>query len=535
MHAKLLSALPPLAAAAALCACADAAMFADSGSPSGAEAAKYSASGAEMWEEEPAPDNAGDSYEDVGTNPFVMTAHDPLSTFAADVDTASYDIFRRDIGYGALPQPASVRLEEYVNAFDYGYPTAGHDAPEPFGVALEAAPSPFSETTLLRIGIRGKAAPPDSREGANLVFLVDVSGSMASAAKLPLVQALLIEAVDVLEPSDRIALVAYAGAAGLVLPSTPVSQAETIKGAIANLTAGGSTAGAEGIDLAYQQAEAHFLTGGVNHVVLCTDGDFNVGPYSNEALVELIEAKRKTGVTLTVLGFGTGNLNDAMMEAVSNAGNGIYGVIANQDHAIAYANQDLLRSIYLIAQDVKIQVEFNAALVVAYRLLGYENRALQDDQFQDDLVDAGEIGSEHTVTALYELVLSGGDVPVAAGAPDVDDGAGFEDQLDVLPDELALVKIRYKHPGAAEEDAALQIDSGFDADAAHGAFEDASGDLQWAAAIAAFAEILKGSPYGDASHLSQIDAVTAAHAGARADRQEFRALFGQAMGLLPTE
>ena len=484
--------------------------------------------------EEPEPlDDKGDKYEDPGTNPFVLAAHDPLSTFATDVDTASYDLFRRDILEGFLPSKESVRIEEYVNFFAYGYEAPAPDSDIPFAISLEAAPSPAThETTLLRVGIKGRVPPPEEKKAANLVFLVDVSGSMSASNKLPLVKVILKEALKVLDPTDRLSIVTYAGSTEVVLPSTPISSNTTIVSAIDNLGAGGSTWGAGGIELAYKQAEAGFIEGGINHVLLCTDGDFNVGASGNDELVKLIEEKRKSGITLTVLGFGIGNLNDSMMEAITNAGNGTYSVIADEDQAIDYVHDRLLSNLVYIAKDVKIQVELNPALVHAYRLLGYENRAIADNDFKNDKVDAGEIGAGHTVTALYELVLTGDDIPMAEGAPPAEDGAEFDGELEVAATDLCLVKVRYKDVDATEEDPARQVDAGLAAADVKESLQGTSGDFKWAAAIAAFAEILKESVYADPSLLPTIEELVTTNAGSDPDRKEFLSLFGGAKTLL---
>jgi len=473
----------------------------------------------------------GDQYEAPGTQPFVMTAYDPLSTFAADVDTASYDIFRRDVNDGRSPDPASVRLEEYVNSFRYAYPAPAASAGEPFAIHLAAAPSlAETGTLLLRVGIQGKVAEPAP---ANIVYLVDVSGSMSSAEKLPLVKVVLTEALEVLQPSDLVSIVTYAGSTTVALAPTPVSDDATIRGVIESLTSGGSTAGASGIDLAYEQAESAFIQDGINHVVLCTDGDFNVGPYSTDQLVTLIEQKRTTGVTLTALGFGFGNLNDAMMEAVSNAGNGMYAVISDEDHAIKYAHDQLLSTMIHIAKDMKIQVEFNAERVAAYRLLGYENRAIADEDFRDDVVDAGEIGAGHRVTALYELVPAAVAVPEPEGAAAIETGADYDGVVEVEASDLVLVKVRYKEPGATVDDPAFEVAASLPAASAATSHADLDADFRWAFAIASFAEILKESPYARPEDLEAIAGIVAAEAeGTTGDRAEFATLFTAARPLI---
>jgi Ca-activated chloride channel family protein len=477
--------------------------------------------------------NAGDQYEAVGTNPFVFTAHDPLSTFGADVDTASYDIFRRDVNLGILPQPESVRLEEYVNSFDYDYPAPKHDAAIPFSISLAAGPSFFARNSVtLRVGIQGKLAPPEQKKPANVVFLVDTSGSMMAADKLPLVKEVLSHSLQVLEPSDKVAIVTYAGSVRVALGPTLVAQSEAILAVLEGLEAGGSTAGASGIDLAYDQVELGFIEGGINHVVLCTDGDFNVGISDTDALVDLIEQKRQSGITLTALGFGIGNLNDAMMEQVSNAGNGIYSVITDVAHADAYAEESLLATMTHIAKDMKLQVEFNPEKVIAYRLLGYEDRAIVDEQFRDDTVDAGEVGSGHRVTALYELILEG-EVPAVTGAPDALDGLAYEGALEVAADDLVLVKIRYKNVDASETDAALEVNASLAPADVAASVEALDADFQWAMSVASFAEILKDSPFAGVSMLPAIRKALANDAhDAYADRLEFRTLFTAAEAMM---
>ncbi len=493
--------------------------------------------GAIMDAGEAAPDEGkpaeDESYEPPGTNPFVMTAHDPLSTFAADVDTASYDIFRRDVNAGRLPRPESVRLEEFVNYFPYAYVPPAFDGEVPFSITLSAAQSPFrAETTLMRVGIKGKEQPPEEKKPLNLVFLVDVSGSMRSANKLPLVKTLLIETLDILAPTDTVSIVTYASGTGVSLPPTQASSKAQIISVINSLSAGGSTAGAAGIDLAYEQAEAAYIDGGVNHVLLCTDGDFNVGPYSTEALLELIVEKRKTGITLTVLGFGSGNLNDSMMEAISNAGDGVYAVISDGDQAVSYAHERMGATIFRIAKDMKIQVELNPTRVVAYRLLGYENRAIADHLFRDDTVDAGEVGAGHSVTALYELVLEGNEVPAAEGAPEIEDGEDFDGELTTEADDLAIVRVRYKDVDAVETTPAHEVKAVVRHDDVD-ELEKADADFRWAAAVAAFAEVLKESPFAEDAHVELVDGIVkGGAAGNDPERQEFIYLFDRTVLML---
>lgn len=476
---------------------------------------------------EPAPDGPG-------YHPFVVAEHDPLSTFAADVDTASYDGFRRSIGRGVLPSPETVRVEEYVNYFAYEYPLVAHDAKVPFAINVAAAPHLLDRgTTLMRIGIQGKSAPPahEEHEGTNLVFLVDTSGSMASADKLPLVQRVLSEALTVLQPTDSVSIVTYASGAKVVLPPTAVSENATLTSAIDSLEAGGSTAGGAGLELAYEQAESAFVEGGLNHVVLCTDGDFNIGPSSTEELVRLIEDRRTTGITLTALGFGWDNLNDSMMEEVSNAGNGIYALITDEDQATRYANQRLLSAMTHIAKDVKIQVEFNPALVYAYRLIGYDNRSLADGDFRDDVVDAGEIGAGHQVTALYELALERAELPQLESAPALAAGEPFDGDVEVAAGDLALVKVRYKGVDAAATDLAKEVRVSLAPEALAKSVAGLDRDFRWAAAIATFAEILRDSPYVEPSALAEVDAIVMAEQSDDPDRSEFGQLWPAARRL----
>ena len=469
--------------------------------------------------------STGDKYTPVGTNPFVMTAHDPFSTFAADVDTASYDLFRRDAGQGILPDAASVRLEEYVNYFSYNYPAPAADSVYPFQLSLAAASKVFARgTALLRVGVQAALPDPFVKKATNLVFLLDVSGSMSDTNKLPLVQETILATLDQLDASDHVSLVTYSTTAQVVLTPTSMENRSTIAAAVAALSAGGSTAGADGMGLAYAQATAGFIPGGINHIVMCTDGDFNVGPSSTAELLSLIRSKRSTGVTLTVLGYGSGNLNDAMMEQVADAGNGIYSVIIDKPSAQKYAAEKILSTIKHVAKDMKLQVEFNPDKVVAYRLLGYEDRAIADQNFRNDAVDAGEVGAGHRVTALYELVLTGGTVPVTSSSPVPDDGPASTLAREVGADDFVLVKVRYKTVDAVDATPAIEMSSGLPSSLLSEQLSAADSDLQWAAAVAALAEILKTSPYADKSLVPTIRSIAAAQASRDADRAEFATL-----------
>jgi Ca-activated chloride channel homolog len=488
-------------------------------------------------EAEPGEASAGaSSGEDPGepkqvfsANPFVITAHDPLSTFAADVDTASYDIFTSSIENGSLPPRSTVRLEEFVNYFHYGYEAPAQDAEHPFNISLAAAPALDPSTLLLRVGIQGRL-PSLEKRAANLVFLVDTSGSMSAANKLPLVQYTLIEALAVLDPADTISIVTYAGSTELKLPPTPVEQAPAIEQVIAALSASGSTNGGSGIQLAYQQARKGYLQDGINHVVLCTDGDFNVGITSNDELVDLIVKQRESGVTFTALGFGA-SPNDAMMERVSNAGNGTYSVIYSEDAAREYVSNRLLGSLDYIAKDMKIQVEFNPERVYAYRLLGYEDRDIADGDFRNDVVDAGEVGAGHRVTALYQLVLTGGAIPQSTAAPAPQDGAPYSGAVEVTTADFALVKVRYKSPDATTSDPAREVSRALVSVADD--FSELDPDFQWAYAVASFAEILKGSPYAVKGKLETIQEIIgqSIYDGLK-EREQFRTSFAAATKLI---
>lgn len=454
------------------------------------------------------------------TNPFVIAQHDPFATFAADVDTASYDALVRDVGRGARPVPRLVRLEEYVNYFHYDYPAPGADAMHPFSIALEAVRAPMREHVhVVRVGIAAKPLDPQSRPRANLVFLVDVSGSMGTPDKLPMVKATLKAALPSLKSDDLVSIVTYSGATEVRLEPTPVRARETIERVIDELTAGGSTAGGSGIQLAYQQARSKRIADGINHVVLCTDGDFNVGITDPEALVALIEEERLDGITLTALGFGRNRNAEDMMERVSNAGNGTYSIIYEAQQAERYAEQRLLQSIVHVAKDMKLQVEWNSALVRAYRLLGYDNRRLADDDFRDDSVDAGEVGSGHSVTALFEVVLQDDALPMVDGAPAALDGAPVAGERQVPDAALARVKVRYKKIGAAADSEALEVFEDLAGDAFVPA-SDASPDTRWALAVGLLAERLTQNAYSQSIAFDKLRGWLTPLADLDSDRQE---------------
>ncbi len=432
-----------------------------------------------------------EGYSALTENPFLTVAQNPLSTFAADVDTASYSNVRRFLAQRRLPPKGAVRVEELVNYFPYRYaPPAGAS---PFAAHLEVASAPWApQHRLVRIGLKGREVSDAVRPRANLVFLLDVSGSMNAANKLPLVQQSLRLLVGKLRPDDRVAIVVYAGATGLALPSTPVRESAKILAALDALQADGSTNGAAGIQLAYDIAKANFVPGGVNRVVLATDGDFNVGVASESELTDLIATKAKSGVFLSVLGFGMGNLKDGTLEQLADKGNGNYAYIDSLAEAKKVLVEQAGGTLVTIAKDVKLQVEFNPAVAQAYRLLGYENRLLRKEDFNNDKVDAGEIGAGHTVTALYEVV------PVGAPTPETSPVDALKYQrVEATPratpganGELLTLKIRYKEP-AGDVSSKLEFalrDGGK-------SFTEASADFKFAAAVAAFGLRLKDSAY----------------------------------------
>jgi Ca-activated chloride channel family protein len=470
---------------------------------------------------EPGVTHNTEAYDHVVDNPFLAVIRNPLSTFSIDVDTASYANVRRFLSSGQRPPRGAVRIEELVNYFTYDYPQPQKDVP--FSVSIEVATCPWNPAhRLARVGLKGREIPRGERPVSNLVFLIDVSGSMQTPTKLPLVKAGLKLLVDQLGENDRVAIVVYAGASGLVLPSTTADKKAIILSAIDNLQAGGSTNGGAGIELAYRTAAENFIAKGTNRVILCTDGDFNVGVTSQDQLVSLIEAKARSNVFLTVLGFGMGNYKDAMLEKLADKGNGNYGYIDTLNEAKKLFVDQLQGTLITIAKDVKIQVEFNPARIGSYRLIGYENRILAAEDFNNDAKDAGEIGAGHTVTALYELVPAGKPATVSGEeVPGVDplryQAPGAATRA-AETDELFTLKLRYKQP---EENVSRllevpAIDRGMTT-------AQASGDFHWAAAVAAFGMILRESPHkGDATLAAVLELAEAAKGEDRAGyRREF--------------
>ncbi|EJN34447.1 von Willebrand factor type A (vWA) domain protein-containing protein [Pseudomonas sp. GM78] len=468
-------------------------------------------------------DEQREQYQALTDNPIHSVAQAPVSTFSADVDTGAYANVRRLLNQGRLPPEGAVRLEEMVNYFPYDYalPTDG----SPFGVTTELAASPWNpHTRLLRIGIKASDRAVAELAPANLVFLVDVSGSMDRREGLPLVKSTLKLLVDQLREQDRVSLVVYAGESRVVLESTSGREKAKIRTAIDQLTAGGSTAGASGIELAYQQAQQAFIPKGINRVLLATDGDFNVGVSDFDSLKQMAVDKRKTGVSLTTLGFGVDNYNEHLMEQLADAGDGNYAYIDNLREARKVLVDQLGSTLAVVAKNVKLQVEFNPAHVSEYRLLGYENRALKREDFSNDKVDAGEIGAGHTVTALYEIVPKGEKgwlEPLRYAQP----GAAVSEKQG----ELAMLRVRYQLPEGGNS----RLIERPIVDSPNG---KASDDLRFAAAVAAFSQQLKDGRYTGEFSLKDTEALAR---GARGDdrfglRSEFIQLVELAQSLRTT-
>jgi Ca-activated chloride channel homolog len=443
----------------------------------------------------PPPEPAGrDRFAGAAENPFKSVREAPVSTFSFDVDTASYAFTRASLNRGVLPQSAAVRIEEMINYFPYSYP-APASASEPFRTTVAVFPSPWSEgRKIIQVGVKGYAVEAATRPRANLVFLIDTSGSMNAPNRLPLVKQSLAMLLTRLEANDRVAIVTYAGHAGTALESTPASEKGKILGALERLGAGGSTAGAEGIRQAYALAEQNFDPKGVNRVILATDGDFNVGITSTDELQSFIERQRGKGIFLSILGYGMGNYNDAMMQVLAQNGNGVAAYIDTLNEARKVLVEEATSTLIPIAKDAKIQVEFNPATVADYRLVGYETRMLNRDDFANDKVDAGDIGSGQTITALYEIVPVGGprllsDLRYGNPADPAAAGTGAATTPAAAANEYAFVKIRYKLPSS---DVSTLISTPVDRTAEQARFEEASADARFATSVAAFAEILRG-------------------------------------------
>ncbi len=428
-----------------------------------------------------------DQFDTITTNPVKLASEAPVSTFSIDVDTASYAFVRRALNSGYLPQKNAVRVEEMINYFDYDY-SLPDDRSVPFKPTVAVFPTPWNaDTRLLHIGIKGYDIVPSEKPGTNLIFLVDVSGSMSSEDKLPLLKNSLRMLVNSLQSEDTVGIVVYAGAAGTVLEPTRVAEKGKILAALERLQAGGSTAGGEGIELAYSLAEAGMNPEGVNRVILATDGDFNVGIRDPEVLKDFVARKRKTGVYLSVLGFGQGNYNDALMQKLAQNGNGNAAYIDTLNEARKVLVDEATGTLFTIANDVKLQVEFNPAMVAEYRLIGYESRLLNREDFKNDAVDAGDIGSGHSVTAIYEITPTAGESrlidPLRYQSDEKETVGGREKT------EYAFLKIRYKLPG---ESSSQEISKAIDRRDEFQTILKTPENSRFAAAVAAFSQILRG-------------------------------------------
>jgi Ca-activated chloride channel family protein len=477
-------------------------------------------------ENEKPPFNTED-YDHIVENRFLATTQNPLSTFSIDVDEAAYSNIRRYITNGELPPAGAVRIEEMVNYFDYSYPQPQHD--DPFSVNTEIAACPWNnQHRLVHIGLQGKNIPVQNLLNANIVFLIDVSGSMEDENKLPLVKSSMKLLTEQLRPDDKVAIVVYAGNAGLVLPATSGANKPAIKEAIDKLEAGGSTAGGEGIQLAYKIATENFIKGGNNRIILATDGDFNVGMSSDDDMVRLIEKERQSGIFLSVLGYGMGNYKDNKMQLLADKGNGNHSYIDNINEARKVLVTEFGSTLFTIAKDVKIQIEFNPAKVQAYRLIGYENRVMASEDFNDDKKDAGELGSGHTVTALYEIIPAGvksefiGKVDPLKYQPDK------TNTITAASDEVMTIKLRYKNPDGDKSQ--LIVHPVTDTQMA---FSNTSDNFRFSAAVAAFGMLLRNSEFKQNASFQQVLSLAKSAKGTDANgyRQEFISLV-QAAGSL---
>ena len=439
-----------------------------------------------------------EEYPTFDENRFMSAKNHPLSTFSLDVDVASYGNMRRIINQGKIPSKDVVRTEELINYFSYDYPAPTGE--HPVNITTEVAPCPWKDKhKIVKIGIKAKEIPTENLPYSNFVFLIDVSGSMYGATRLELVKSSLKLLVNNLRDKDRVAIVVYAGAAGEVLPSTKGKDRQKILEALENLTAGGSTAGGAGIQLAYKVAEKNFIPKGNNRIILCTDGDFNVGISSNSELEKLIESKRETGIYLTILGYGMGNYKDDKLQTLSQKGNGNHAYIENIQEANKVLVQEFGSTMYAVANDVKLQIEFNPVHVNYYRLIGYETRLLNDEDFNDDKKDAGELGSGHTVTALYEIIPAGVENPYKGN---VDDLKYQQEKTNIgNSSEMLTVKLRYKKPGESESKK-LEVPVSSISDET----QAISKDFKFAVSVAMFGQLLRDSEFkGDATYSKVID------------------------------
>ncbi|MAW96719.1 MULTISPECIES: von Willebrand factor type A domain-containing protein [unclassified Leeuwenhoekiella] len=457
-----------------------------------------------------------ESYAKLEENEFHHVKAQPLSTFSIDVDRAAYSNIRRMINNGQDIPADAVRIEEMINYFNYDYPKPEGD--EPFCIDTEVVQTPWNpDTRLVKVGIQGKEIPLENLPSSNLVFLLDVSGSMGASNKLPLLKSAFKLLVNQLREEDKVSIVVYAGAAGTVLEPTNGSNKTQILNALNNLNAGGSTAGGAGLQLAYKLAEEQFIDGGNNRIILATDGDFNVGLSSDSAMEDLITEKRKTGIFFTALGFGMGNYKDSKLENLADKGNGNYAYIDTMQEARKVLGTEFGGTLYTIAKDVKIQVEFNPALVQGYRLIGYENRMLNAEDFQDDTKDAGEIGSGHTVTALYEVVPTGVKTPFLKPVDDLKYSTTIPSG-EADANELMQVKVRYKKPDGDHSMLVEQpVPNTFKA------MENASADFNFMAGVALFGMQLRDSPFSNGA--DQAVTLNLAEKGRATDAEGFRAEF----------
>ncbi|HEY1199889.1 MAG TPA: VWA domain-containing protein [Niastella sp.] len=472
---------------------------------------------AELQKVEEEPVNTED-YDHIVENRFLAATQSPLSTFSIDVDEAAYSNIRRYINNGSIPPAGAVRIEEMINYFDYTYPQPAHD--DPFSVNTELSECPWNaQHRLVHIGLQGKEIPLQNLPNANIVFLIDVSGSMEEPNKLPLVKASMNLLADQLRADDKVAIVVYAGNAGLVLPATSGANKIAIKEAIDQLQAGGSTAGGEGIQLAYKVARENFIKGGNNRIILATDGDFNVGASSDDELVSLIEKERKSGIFLSVLGYGMGNYKDNKMQQLADKGNGNHSYIDNINEARKVLVSEFSSTLFTIAKDVKIQIEFNPAKVQAYRLIGYENRILAAEDFNDDKKDAGELGSGHTVTALYEVIPAGVKSEFIAKVDELK-YQRVKNTVAVTSggDELMTIKLRYKKPDG--DVSKLIVHPVTDS---HIALANTSDNFRFSAAVASFGMLLRNSEFKQSASFPQVISLAKSAKGTDANgyRQEF--------------
>jgi Ca-activated chloride channel family protein len=465
----------------------------------------------------PSPVQDNEGYKGISENSFTSVKTNPLSTFSTDVDAASYSNVRRFINNGQLPPADAVRIEEMINYFNYDL--AGPTDNSPVAIHTELSAAPWNpKHRLLRIGLKAKTIATDKLPASNLVFLIDVSGSMSDANKLPLVKSSLKMLVDQLRPQDKVALVVYAGAAGVVLPSTAGDKKETIKNAIDNLSSGGSTAGGEGIKLAYHIAMQNLIKHGNNRIVLATDGDFNVGASSDDDMEKLIEKKRESGIFLSVLGYGMGNYKDSKMETLADKGNGNYAYIDNITEARKTLVNEFGGMLFTVAKDVKLQVEFNPAKVQAYRLLGYENRMLNKEDFNDDKKDAGDMGSGHTVIAFYEIVPAGIKDDYAVTVDPLKYQKNEEKVAANNSAEMMTIKFRYKEPVSSTSKMSL-----ISINDSPKPFNTTTADFKFASAVAEVGMLLRDSKFKQKSSFAH--AIATARAGKGADAEGYRSEF----------